>query len=103
MQVYERHNRRITRRLNLAGVGQQQVFLALPMMHFLQGHSVGTVFTFAVMGAWRPEFHTEDNLRKTKKMETTVTSVRAEVMVCVKKSKGRLVDASDSSHEKGIK
>lgn len=50
------------------------------------------------MGVWRQGFHTVDNLRG--KEKTTVTSMRAEVMVCVKKSKGKLVNASDSWHAK---
>lgn len=41
-------------------------------------------------------FHTLDNLREARKRETTMTSVRAEVFVCVEKSKGKLVNASDS-------
>lgn len=55
--------------------------------------SVGAVFTFAIMGVWRQEFHTLDNLREARKKETTMTSVRAEVLVCVKKSTGKLVNA----------
>lgn len=58
--------------------------------------SVGTIFTLAVMGVWRREFHTLDNLGEARKRETTATSIRAEVLVCVKKSKGKLVTASDS-------
>lgn len=64
---------------------------------------VGTVFTFAVMGVWSQGFHTLDNLREARKRETTVTSVRAEVLVCVKKSKSESVNASDSWLTKGIK
>lgn len=55
----------------------------------LQGYNaVGTVFTFAVMGVWRQGFHTRYNEREARKRETTVTSV------CVKESKGTLVNAS---------
>lgn len=37
------------------------------------------------------------------KRETTMTSMRAEVLVCVKKSKGKLGNASDSWRTKGNK
>lgn len=49
--------------------------------------SVGTIFTLAVMGVWRREFHTLE-----KKRETTVTSIRAEVLVCVKKKQRQIGD-----------
>lgn len=58
--------------------------------------SFGTVFRMAVMGVWRQGFHTLDNLREAMKRETTMTSMRAEVLVCVGKSKGKLVNALDS-------
>lgn len=63
----------------------------------------GTVFTFVVTGVWRQGFHTLDNLREARKRETTLTSMRAEVLVCVKKSKGKLANASDSWLTKGNK
>lgn len=45
----------------------------------------------------------QDNLRQAKKRETTVTSMRAEVVVCVKKSKGKLENVSDSCTQKETK
>lgn len=54
--------------------------------------SVGTIFTLAVMGVWRREFHTLDNLGEARKRETTVTSIRAEVLVCVKKKQRQIGD-----------
>lgn len=46
-----------------------------------------------VMGMWRQGFHTADNPGEARGGETAVTSIRAEVLVCVKRSKGESVNA----------
>lgn len=49
------------------------------------------------------EFNIQENLRQAKKRETTMTSMRAEVAVCVKKSEGKLVNVFDYCTQKETK
>lgn len=97
-----RHQQGPARGAKVAACFYPETMLHIQVLRVAMVSSVDTVFMLVVMGVWRQR--AVNNLREARKRETTVTSTRAEVLVCVKKSEGKLVNASDSwLTKKGIK